>query len=53
MSLLHWRGNLLAEENEEVLTATSSEGETNLMICKTTEESKELWNFIEKDKKKL
>ncbi len=30
----------MAEENEEVLTTTTSEGDTSFMVCRTTDENK-------------
>jgi hypothetical protein len=32
--------NLLSEDNEEVLTTTTSDGDTNFMVCSTSEQDK-------------
>jgi hypothetical protein len=33
--------NFLSKENNEVLTATSSRGDTSFMVCRTSEENKD------------
>jgi hypothetical protein len=35
-----WGGEFLSKSNEEVLTTTSSEGDTNFMVCKTDDQNK-------------